>query len=233
MISIVIPVIDEAANLRRLLPALSAEPAPHEIVVVDGGSRDESREVARAHGARVLETPPSRGGQLAAGAAVARGATLWFLHADTDVPQGALAAISGALAADPAAPGGNFRLLFDGARPFDRWLEGFYAGLRARGIYYGDSGVFVRAQTYRALGGMPELALMEDFAFVRKLERAGRTLRVDEPPLRTSSRRFEGRSRPRIVAGWLAIHALYALGIDTRKLARLYRSDRRTPCAKS
>lgn len=233
MISIVVPVVDEAANLRRLLPALTAQPVRHEIVVVDGGSRDDSRAVARDHGARVLEVPPSRGGQIAAGAAEAQGTTLWFLHADSDVAPGALAALSAALAASPEAPGGNFRVLFDGTRPFDRWLERFYARLRARGIYYGDSGVFVRADAYRALGGMPDLALMEDFAFVRKLERAGPTLRVDEPPLRTSSRRFAGRSRPRIVAGWLAIHALYALGLDTRTLARLYRSDRRTPCAKS
>ncbi|MCM0020703.1 MAG: glycosyltransferase family 2 protein [Tagaea sp.] len=233
MISIVIPVIDEAANLRRLLPALAAEPEPHETIVVDGASADDSREVARACGAVVLEAPPSRGGQIAKGAAAARGETLWFLHADTMPAPGALTALARALDAAPDAPGGNFRLLFDGARDFDRWLDGFYAKLRARGVYYGDSGVFVRAAVYRALGGMPELALMEDFAFVRKLERAGPTLCLAEPPLRTSSRRFEGRTKARIVAGWLAIHAFYALGVDTRTLARLYGSDRRTACAKS
>jgi len=231
MISIVVPALNEAANLRRLLPALAAQDWPHEILVVDGGSADDTRAVAQAAGARVLEAPPSRGGQIAAGAACARGDALWFLHADSDVPPGALAAVARALAADPASPGGNFRLLFDGARPFDRWLEGFYARLRKRGAYYGDSGVFVRASVYRALGGMPDLALMEDFAFVRRLERAGRTICIAEPALRTSSRRFAGRSKNAIVAGWLAIHALYALGLDARLLARLYRSDRGARCA--
>jgi rSAM/selenodomain-associated transferase 2 len=231
MISIVIPALNEAANLRRLLPLLAAEIEPHETIVVDGGSNDDTRAVARACGAVLLEAPPSRGGQIAKGATAARGETLWFLHADTMPAPGALGAIARALDASPAAPGGNFRLLFDGTREFDRWLDGFYAKLRVRGIYYGDSGVFVRASVYRDLGGMPGLALMEDFAFVRKLERAGPTLCVAEPPLRTSSRRFEGRSRPRIVAGWIAIHLLYALGVDARRLARLYRSDRRTQCA--
>jgi rSAM/selenodomain-associated transferase 2 len=231
MISIVIPALNEAANLRRLLPLLAAEPQPHETIVVDGGSTDDTRAIARNFGAVLLEALPSRGGQIAKGAAAARGDTLWFLHADTIPEPGALGAIARALAANSAAPGGNFRLLFDGTRSFDRWLDGFYAKLRARGIYYGDSGVFVRASVYRDLGGMPDLALMEDFAFVRKLERAGPTLCVAEPPLRTSSRRFEGRSRPRIVAGWIAIHLLYALGVDARRLARLYRSDRRVRCA--
>lgn len=231
MISIVVPALNEAANLRRLLPVLAAEPEPHETIVVDGGSTDDTRAVARACGAVLLEAPPSRGGQIAKGAEAARGETLWFLHADTMPAPGAMTALADALDAAPDAPGGNFRLLFDGTRDFDRWLDGFYAKLRARGVYYGDSGVFVRASVYRDLGGMPDLALMEDFAFVRKLERAGRTLCVAEPPLRTSSRRFEGRSRPRIVAGWIAIHLLYALGVDARRLARLYRSDRRVRCA--
>jgi rSAM/selenodomain-associated transferase 2 len=231
MISIIIPTLGEAINLRRLLPALAAELTPHETIVVDGGSSDDSRAVAQAHGVRLIDAPASRGGQIAAGARSALGDTLWFLHADTQFPPGALAALAAALARYPDAPGGNFRLLFDGTRDFDRWLESFYGKLRARGIYYGDSGVFVRADVYRALGGMPPLALMEDFAFVRKLERLGSTLCIDEPPLCTSSRRFEGRSRPRIVAGWIAIHLLYSLGVDARMLARLYRSDRRTRCA--
>jgi glycosyltransferase involved in cell wall biosynthesis len=119
MISIIVPTLNEAANLRRLLPTLAAQAVMHEILVVDGGSADETQAVARASGARVLEVRPSRGGQIAAGAAAARGDVLWFLHADSDVPQGAMTALVQTLAADPAVPGGNFRLLFDGMRPFD------------------------------------------------------------------------------------------------------------------
>ncbi len=74
-------------------------------------------------------------------------------------------------------------------------LDDFYARIRAKGVYYGDSGVFVRRSAYQALGGIPRLALMEDYDFNRRLERLGATLCIDEPPLVTSSRRFEGRRK--------------------------------------
>lgn len=123
--------------------------------------------------------------------------------------------------------GGNFRLLFDGDSGFSRWLTGFYAWIRARGLYYGDSAIFVRRRVYQDLGGLRPLALMEDYDFTRRLERRGKTRCIDDPPLVTSSRRFEGRRPTSIVLGWLKIHALYHLGISPDRLARLYDSERR------
>ena len=153
MISVVIPTLNEAARLPRLLGRLAAEPTPHEVVVVDGGSDDATVFAAHAAEARVLYAGPGRGQQLAAGADAASGDTLLFLHADSRFPAGGLARIEATLARHPNCPGGNFRLIFDGDTPFSRWLTGFYAWIRAHGLYYGDSGVFVRRRVYDEVGG--------------------------------------------------------------------------------
>ena len=91
---------------------------------------------------------------MAAGAERASGEVIWFLHADTRLAFGTLAALEVAMTADPTSPGGNFRLLFDGDDGFSRWLNGFYAWLRRRGFYYGDSGIFIRRSVLAAVGGV-------------------------------------------------------------------------------
>ena len=227
MISVIIPVLEEAAKLPRLLASLARETAAHEVIVVDGGSRDGTPQLARAAGARVLSTLPGRGQQLAAGAELAAGDLLLFLHADSLFPASGLSCIEERLRNCPDCPGGNFRLIFDGDDDFSRWLTGFYAWIRARGFYYGDSGIFVRREAYRALGGIRPVALMEDYAFVRRLERLGATCCIEEPPLITSSRRFEGRRPLGIVLGWLELHALFHLGVTPRLLVRRYEAQRR------
>ena len=221
-LSIVIPALNERANIARLVPALRADDPAAEIIVVDGGSADGTVAAARHAGARVLRSKPGRGGQLGDGAHAAEGAILLFLHADSHPARGALRAVAAGLASHPAAVGGNFRLLFDGGTAFDRRLTRFYGWIRARGLYYGDSGIFVRRGAYHAIGGIRPMALMEDYDFVRRLERTGATICIDDPPLVTSSRKFAGRSAVAIVAGWLWIHALYHLGVSPDRLARMY-----------
>lgn len=227
MISVIIPALNEEACLPALLGSLMAEGVELEIIVVDGMSLDATQAIARGAGARVIVTEPGRGRQLSEGSRLARGNVLLFLHADSVFPEGGLEAIDEALRDNPGAPGGNFRLLFDGDDDFSRWLEGFYAWLRSKGIYYGDSGIFVRAQVYERLGGIRPIALMEDYDFVRRLEGAGQTCLIETPALVTSSRRFRGRHRMAIVWGWLKIHLLYSLGADPDALARRYDSARR------
>lgn len=222
MISIIIPTFDEERNVPPLLHALRREETAHEIIVVDGGSRDSTVELARQHGARVIMSEPGRGIQLSRGAAEASGDILLFLHADSVFPRGGLERIEEALSSSPQIIGGNFRLLFDGDTPFSRWLIGFYAFIRHIGLYYGDSGIFVKRSTYDALGGIRPIALMEDLDFVRRLERCGRTCCIAEPPLITSSRRFQGRRSLAIVYGWLKLHTLYYLGISPVRLAQIY-----------
>ena len=146
----------------------------------------------------------------------------FFLHADCRFPRGGLSRIKETLSASPRVVGGNFRLVFDGNDGFSRWLTDFCAWFRGRGLYYGDSGVFVRRQVYDAIGGVRPIALMEDFDFTRRLERFGPTRCIEHPPLITSSRRFEGRHPLRIVSGWLKVHALYYLSVPPARLARIY-----------
>ncbi len=228
MISVVIPALNEAARLPRLLRALRAEPARCETIVVDGGSEDGTAEAARAAGATlVLSAPRGRGQQMAAGAAAARGPVLLFLHADSAFPSGGLRALEALLRGRPEVVGGNYRLVFDGEDGFSRWLAGFYAAIRAFGFWYGDSGIFVRRAVYDALGGVRPIAVMEDYDLVRRLRRAGPTVCLAEPPLTTSSRRFEGRRPPAIVLGWARIHLFYWLGASPERLALLYDSERR------
>ncbi len=225
-ISVIIPTLNEAHRLPSLLAHLRDESADIEIIVVDGGSRDETRAVAMAAGAHVLTSTRGRGQQLHAGAQAASGDVLWFLHADTTYPSGGLREIERVLSNRPATIGGNFRLLFDGRDAFSRWLDGFYRWIRKHGVYYGDSAVFVRRTTYQALGGIRPIALMEDYDFNRRMEKAGRTCCIADPPLITSSRRFAGRHPAAIVWGWVKIHLLFYLGVSPDRLARLYDSQR-------
>jgi rSAM/selenodomain-associated transferase 2 len=221
----VIPALNEAERLPQLLAALAREPELREIIVVDGGSGDGTPVVSDRLGASVLSAEPGRGPALRAGAARASGEILLFLHADSVFPEGGLGAIVAALDRDPGIPGGNFRVVFNIDTPFARRLAAVYAWIRRFALYYGDSGIFVRRTVYDAIGGVKPMAIMEDYEFVRRLERAGPTCRIEDPPLVTSARRFIDRPWPAALWGWTRIHLLYWLGVPTERLARDYRRD--------
>ena len=221
-VSVVIPTLNEADRLGPLLGTLQGEPGLKEIIVVDGGSTDGTPSIAERLGTRLIMSERGRGHQLRAGAAAATGEFLLFLHADSVFPQGGLAAIGEILDRNPHVPGGNFRVVFDGDTRFARGLTVFYAWIRCFALYYGDSGIFVRRAVYAALGGFRPMALMEDYEFVRRLERAGPTCRIEDPPLITSSRKFAGRRPVAIVWGWALLHLLYWAGVSPGRLAWLY-----------
>jgi rSAM/selenodomain-associated transferase 2 len=223
-VSVVIPTLDEADRLASLIAALRHEPELREIIIADGGSGDGTPSLARALGAASVTSERGRGVQLRSGAARATGEILLFLHADSVFPSGGLAAICAGLDRDLRIPGGNFLTVFDGDSRFARWLTGFYAWLRRFALYYGDSGIFVRRAVYERIGGFKAIPLMEDYDFVRRLERAGPTIRIDDPPLVTSSRKFAGRRPVAIFCGWSVVHVLYWLGVSPKRLARIYYS---------
>ena len=219
-ISVVIPALDEE---QRLPAAIQSVRADADVIVVDGGSRDATRAVAAAEGARVLESPRGRGRQLDEGARAATGDWLVFLHADTRLEAGWADALA-SLPADVA--GGAFRLAIDSDRLAFRIVErAVRARVRLFALPYGDQGLFVRREAYAAVGGMPHLPLMEDVAFVRRLRRAGRLAFL---PIRafTSARRWErhGVLRATLRNWWLL--GLYAAGRSPERLARIYRADR-------
>lgn len=221
-VSVVVPTLDEASAIGRLLDHLAALRPRPEVIVADGGSRDATVALARAHplAPEVVNAPRGRARQMNAGAARARGELLVFLHADTRLPPGAGAALAG-LARRPEVPGGNFALRFDGPGVFPRALGAWYALQRRWGVFYGDSVIVVRASAFRRLGGYPDIPIMEDFAMARALGRLGRTARLPGPAV-TSSRRWRRHGIPRTVARWLAIRWLYAGGVPPERLARHY-----------
>lgn len=220
--AVLIPTLNEEETLRRNLPALLA--AADEVVVSDGGSRDGSREVARALGARVVEGPPGRGGQLNRAAAAARSEVLLFLHADTLLPTDGVAAVRRAVAG--GARGGAFLVRFDGERWVYRLGEGV-VNLRTRlaRTPLGDQGQFATRRAFEELEGFREWPILEDLDFIRRLGRSG-PVTVLEARVTTSARRFEATGPLRtVLRNWL-IWGLFLLGVSPHRLARWYREIR-------
>ncbi len=223
MLSVVIPCWCEASELAPTVRAAFA--IADEVIVVDAESPDRSAEVAAAAGARVIQGARGRGHQLAAGATAARGDVLLFVHADARLPPTARGAIERALV-DPATGAGNFRLRFEPADPWARVFSRFnHERRRWLRIYYGDSGLFVRREVYDAIGGFTPLPIMEDYDLVRRLERATRTVYLDDIEIVASARRFVGAPL-RTLAIWTLIQTLASSGVSPDRLVRLYRDIR-------
>jgi rSAM/selenodomain-associated transferase 2 len=219
----VIPALDAALMLPACLTALAeAGDLLGEIILVDGGSRDGSAAIAAARGARVIAVPRGRGGQLAAGAAAARGEWLLFLHADTVLAPGWAAVVADFVAAPGAATrAGYFRLAFDDGSPAARRLERFVVWrCRRLGLPYGDQGLLIAADLYRALGGYRPLPLMEDVDLVRRIGRQ-RLVALDAVAV-TSAARYVGAGYVRRAARNLLCLALYFLGVPPDLIRRLY-----------
>ena len=223
-LSVVIPTLNEAENIGALLSRLSGMSGILEVVVCDGGSTDGTRETVSAGGARLVETGPGRGAQLRAGSREARGDVLLFLHADVSPPRDLAAQIEAALAR--GCVGGNFRLRYPGGGSLGRWLEALAPFYRRLGRYYGDSGIFVRREVYEEIGGFPEIPIMEDVVFVRRLEAAGCTEYLPGQMV-SSPRRWEGRSA-RTLFLWAFMQVAFALGASPHRLARFYRAHGKT-----
>jgi len=227
MISVIIPTLNEQDNLGKLLRSLCSEAGnDHEILVVDGGSDDDTMKVAASFPVTYFQSRRGRGHQLCVGLSRAQGDIILFLHADSQISPGAVKSVQDKMDQNPGWIGGNFQLTFDGGDDFSLWLNGFYAWLRKRGIYYGDSGIFVRKAILDKIGGLSESALMEDYDLVRRMERFGPTGHITNPAMVTSSRRFLGRRKWQIIWGWIKIHLLYYLGCSGDYMARHYDSIR-------
>jgi len=215
-ISVVIPTLDEEAQVAAAVRSVRDHA---EVLVVDGGSADRTCEVAAATGARVLRSPRGRGRQLDLGARESGGDWIVFLHADTRLDEGWAAALR---ALPPDVVGGAFRFAVDSSRRGYRVLErGVAVRCRLLGLPYGDQGIFVRRRTYREVGGVPHLPLMEDLAFVRRLGRCGR---LAFPPVKalTSPRRWERQGIVATTIKNLSLVARYALRASPERLARAY-----------
>ena len=187
-ISVVIPALDEAERIESAVSSVLAADGV-ECIVVDGGSRDRTFERAARAGARLARAPRGRASQLNAGARLALHPLLLFLHADTILPLG-YACVVRRILSGPDIACGAFRLRIEPATSSLRVIERI-ANLRARrlALPYGDQALFVRADRFHQLGGFPDLPVMEDFEFVRRMRRVGR-IEIAPEAVETSSRRW-------------------------------------------
>ena len=220
-ISVVIPTLDEALELPETLARLRGLDAVSEVVVADGGSRDETVELARAWGARVVTAPRGRGRQLREGAAVATGDALLLLHADTWMPPGGDAALIQVLARPGVVAGAFLKRFRQG-----NWLmAGSQVKCRIRmsalQFAYGDQALFVRRDILERIGGVPAVPLMEEHELCRLLRQQGR-LELASATVLTSARRFRKRGVLRTYARMIAIEIRWRMGASPERLAAAY-----------
>ncbi len=225
-VSIIVPTVNEEADIVETIRSLQRLPGEKEIIVVDGGSTDRTVPLACAQNVLVCEAPMGRGLQMHIGALEATGDVLWFLHADTIPPPHALEHIGKSLEAKSTV-GGNFGLLFDGPSRAARQLTAIYPLLRIFGLCYGDSGIFVRRDVYRQIGGFRSFPLFEDLDLLRRLRRVGRFVHLN-CRIVTSSRRFEQRNFALVWLRWTLLQLLYWCGVSPSLLSRWYPRARRT-----
>lgn len=222
MLSIVIPCLNEAEGIARTLAAL--EPLRRrgaEVIVVDGGSEDGTAERAVPLADTVITAPRGRAFQMNAGARLARGEILLFLHADAQLPDAADAIIIDGLKRARRS-WGRFDVTIDGRhillRPTERLMN-----IRSRltGIATGDQGIFVTRTLFAAAGGFPEIPLMEDVELTKRLKRFGPPLCLRHRIV-TSGRRWEQRGVLRTILLMWSLRIAYWFGADPRRLAVRY-----------
>ncbi|MFQ5737947.1 MAG: TIGR04283 family arsenosugar biosynthesis glycosyltransferase [Acidobacteriota bacterium] len=225
LISVIIPTLNEAQNLAATLDSLGAA-RDIETIVVDGGSSDATVDIATRRGARILHSSPGRARQMNAGSSVARGRILLFLHADSQLPPDFDQHVR-RLAAQPDVAAGAFELKIEGDGPGLRLIERVVR-FRSKRLQtpYGDQAIFLRSALFKDLGGFPEMPIMEDFEFVRRLRRRGR-IALAPAGVKTSARRWLrlGIWRTTVLNWWIV--AAYCLGVPSHRLARWY--GRSTP----
>jgi rSAM/selenodomain-associated transferase 2 len=223
-ISVIIPVLNEESSIETTLSALTRL-APYEVIVVDGGSTDRTRELVAQFPVKMIDSERGRARQMNCGAAQAGGDILLFLHADTRLPQKAWDDIRAALG-DPRCVGGRFDVDLEGSH----WMLKIISGLinyrsRASKVATGDQALFVRRVIFEGIGGYPEIPLMEDIALCRRLKRCGK-LACLRSRVVTSARRWEKDGVWRTIFKMWTLKLAYLAGISPARLKHFYADTR-------
>jgi rSAM/selenodomain-associated transferase 2 len=224
-LSVIVPMLNEERAIARTLDAIAAGASGAsfivEVIVVDGGSADRSRDEARPRCATLLVAPRSLARQMNAGAVAAKGDAMVFVHADTLVPPGFASDIAAALA-DPAVVGGRFDVRLDDEAPLLQligWLISTRSRLSRTGT--GDQAIFVRREIFERLGGYRDIALCEDLDLARRLKRSGRVACL-RSRVTTSARRWRERGVLATTLRMWFIRVAFLLGVSPERLAHLY-----------
>jgi rSAM/selenodomain-associated transferase 2 len=222
-LSVIIPALDEGGKITETLKDLSpVRTAGHEVIVVDGGSSDDTVQQASGYADQVIAGPKGRARQMNAGADKARGDVLWFLHADTRVPGEAVQELVAAI--DAGNKWGRFNVRLSGSNIMFRLIERMM-NLRSclTGIATGDQGIFVQRSLFDSLGAYPDIALMEDVALSASLKKNARPVCL-RTKLITSSRKWEQHGIVKTILLMWRLRLAYALGADPDELAKRYYS---------
>jgi rSAM/selenodomain-associated transferase 2 len=221
-ISIIMPVLNESANLQRAID--STQPSDNiEVIVVDGGSSDDTCQVAAACGVKVIASPAGRSQQMNLGAAAATGEILLFLHGDSRLPLGFDRLIRQTMSVDQPPIAGAFWLGIEAPQRSLRWVE---RGVQWRSqvcqMPYGDQGIFLQAKIFEELGGFPDLPIMEDFELIRRLRKRGKILIISQSVM-TSARRWlqKGILKTTLINQLMVLG--YLVGVSPERLLELYR----------
>jgi rSAM/selenodomain-associated transferase 2 len=221
-VSIIVPVLDEAAGVAAVLDALAPLRAQgHELIVVDGGSTDGTVALCQSRADRVIDAPRGRARQMNAGAAAASGTMLLFLHADTQLPAGAAGLVHGAIS--QGAVWGRFDVRITGrSAMFPVISRCMNWRSRLSGVATGDQAIFVRRDVFERVGGFPDQPLMEDIEISRRL-RAIASPACLRACVQTSGRRWESRGVWRTIVLMWQLRWRYWRGVPADELARAYR----------
>jgi rSAM/selenodomain-associated transferase 2 len=223
-ISIIIPAINEAGNIKKAIATTQAN-LNIEVIVVDGGSSDDTVAIAQSLNVKVISSSPGRAVQMNAGAVAASGDILLFLHADTRLPTGFDKMIRTALQ-QPGTVAGAFKLRIDASLLSLRWVE---LGVNLRSHFYqmpyGDQAIFLTKEVFQQIGSFPELPIMEDFELMRRLKRIGRIVIIPTPVV-TSARRWLKKGVFKTTFLNQVVIIAYLLGVSPEQICRWYRKEK-------
>lgn len=226
-LSVIIPTLNEVKNISELIDYIDQEDLKTEIIVSDAASTDQTKEIAAAKGAKILNSEqPSRGLQLNKGAEIATAPILLFLHADSTLESFALVNLVNELERQPDKIGGCFSLEIESEHPLLQFIS-WSSNLRAKylNLIFGDQGIFIKKEIFDNLGGFPEIELMEDWEFSKKMAGAGELLFLDNK-IYTSARRWQKNGVLKTIFLMHKIKFLYLLGFSPQRLKDIYSDSR-------
>ncbi len=221
MISIIIPVLDEEEHISSALESIERLNGEKEIILVDGGSIDNTVDIVKKKGVILLSSQKGRGHQMNRGAEIANGETLLFLHADTKLPDNAFLEIERIIKGSENI-GGRFNVKFDDDR-FIFKLIAFLMNWRSKltGIFTGDHAIFIRKDIFKDIGGFLEIPLMEDIAFSKKMKRGGRVVCLEDNVI-TSARKWKEEGIIKTILMMWFLRFLYFFKISPKFLSKIY-----------